>query len=58
MAHTICTFNVNNLYARYRFGKVYPGDEKAKKSFVGDSGTGYLPAYRDDLIELFKPEQR
>jgi len=33
MSHTICTFNVNNLYTRYKFGKTFPGD-LAKKSGV------------------------
>ena len=56
MAHAICTFNVNNLYARYRFGATYPGD-KAKKS-AAEAGWGYLPINEDGMIELFNQEQR
>lgn len=57
MAHTICTFNVNNLYTRYKFGKTFPGD-LAKKSGVADPGTGYLPQYRKGFFEIFNPVQR
>jgi hypothetical protein len=57
MATTICTFNVNNLFARYRFWKTFPGD-RAKVSLTGDPGTGYLPAYDPDYIWIFNEKQR
>jgi endonuclease/exonuclease/phosphatase family metal-dependent hydrolase len=57
MAHTICTFNVNNLYVRYRFGRKFPGDRTAV-SIIEDPEWGYLPMYDPDLMTLFNPEQR
>ncbi|MCC6523880.1 MAG: hypothetical protein IT373_14575, partial [Polyangiaceae bacterium] len=51
---TICTFNANNLYARYRFGQTYPGD-RSGKSRVGE-GWGYLPQYDAGSIELLQPQ--
>jgi endonuclease/exonuclease/phosphatase family metal-dependent hydrolase len=57
MAHTLCTFNVNNLFARYRFGSVYPGD-RSGRSRIENAGSGYLPVYDNDLIELFNEAQR
>ncbi len=57
MPLTICTFNVNNLYARYKFGGSYPGD-RARKSLVGEKNWGYLPQYGKGFIEIFNGEQR
>jgi endonuclease/exonuclease/phosphatase family metal-dependent hydrolase len=57
MARTLCTFNANNLYARYRFSSTFPGD-LARKSLVENSEFGYLPEYRSEFIELFNEEQR
>lgn len=57
MPHTICVFNVNNLYARYRFGRTFPGDV-AGKSAVNDPHCGYAPMYGPAAFELFRPEQR
>lgn len=57
MPHTICVFNVNNLYARYRFGRTFPGDV-AGKSAVNDPHCGYAPMYEPSAFELFGPEQR
>jgi endonuclease/exonuclease/phosphatase family metal-dependent hydrolase len=57
MAHTICTFNVNNLFVRYRFGRRFPGDRTAA-SLIEDEAWGYLPVYDPDLMTLFNPEQR
>jgi hypothetical protein len=31
---TLCTFNANNLYVRYRFGATYPGDVSGKSAVV------------------------
>jgi hypothetical protein len=29
VATTLCTFNANNLFVRYRFGQTFPGDMSA-----------------------------
>jgi hypothetical protein len=42
MPHTICVFNVNNLYARCRFGRAFPGDV-AGRSAVNDPHSGCTP---------------
>jgi endonuclease/exonuclease/phosphatase family metal-dependent hydrolase len=55
--HTLCTFNVNNLFVRYRFGSTFPGDVSGK-SAVTNPAEGYLPMYDPDLFELFNPIQR
>jgi endonuclease/exonuclease/phosphatase family metal-dependent hydrolase len=55
--HTICTFNVNNLYVRYRFGTTFPGD-RSKKSAITDPREGYLPMYNPGAFEIFNPAQR
>ena len=57
MPHTLCTFNVNNLFVRYRFGSTFPGDVSGK-SAVTNPAQGYLPMYDPDLFELFNPIQR
>lgn len=57
MSHTICTFNVNNLFARYKFGRTFPGDQSAK-SKIEDADYGYLPTYNPGLFDLFNPAQR
>jgi len=54
---TICTFNVNNLYVRYKFGETFPGDP-SEKSAVDDPKQGYLPMYNPGSFELFNPIQR
>jgi endonuclease/exonuclease/phosphatase family metal-dependent hydrolase len=55
--HTICTFNVNNLFVRYKFGQTFPGDVSGK-SAVTEPGEGYLPMYNPAEFDLFRPEQR
>ena len=57
MTTTICTFNANNLFVRYRFGQTFPGD-MAGKSAVTDPASGYLPMYNPALFELYNPSQR
>jgi endonuclease/exonuclease/phosphatase family metal-dependent hydrolase len=57
MAITLCTFNVNNLFLRYKFGKTFPGD-MSNKSETEDYRWGYLPLYKPGLFETFGPEQR
>src|SRR4030095_5755072 len=54
---TICTFNANNLFVRFQFGRTFPGD-RSGKSLVENPNTGYLPVYDPDLFELFNETQR
>jgi len=54
---TLCTFNVNNLFLRYKFGKTFPGDMSGKSAST-DFRWGYLPMYKAGLFEVFGPEQR
>lgn len=56
MAHTLCTFNANNLFARYRFGEVFPGDRTRKSA--AEAGWAYLPMNTEGTIELFNEIQR
>jgi endonuclease/exonuclease/phosphatase family metal-dependent hydrolase len=57
VAFTLCTFNVNNLFVRYRFAATFPGDVSGK-SAVEDPTLGYLPMYNPGSFEFFNPEQR
>jgi hypothetical protein len=57
VAITLCTFNVNNLFVRYRFGDTFPGDQ-SHKSAVTDPADGYLPMYNQAAFKLFNPTQR
>jgi len=54
---TICTFNANNLFVRFQFGRTFPGD-RSGKSLIEDPNTGYLPVYDPDLFEVFNETQR
>ena len=54
---TLCTFNANNLFVRYRFGQTFPGDMSGK-SAVNEPSLGYLPMYDPDMFDLFNPLQR
>jgi len=60
MAHTICTFNVNNLFVRYRFGQVFPGDMsgKSKLEEALTATFGYLPLNHPGGYDIFAPEMR
>jgi hypothetical protein len=42
MSTTVCTFNANNVFVRYRFGQTFPGDMSGK-SAVNEPSLGYLP---------------
>jgi endonuclease/exonuclease/phosphatase family metal-dependent hydrolase len=53
----LTTFNVNNLFLRYKFGRTFPGDMSGK-SMVDDPKVGYLPLYKPGLFEVFDEEQR
>jgi len=57
MSTLLCVFNVNNLFARYKFGKTFPGDMSGK-SRVEDPGRGYLPVYSLGNWEIFNEAQR
>ena len=57
MAVTLCNFNANNLFVRYRFGSTFPGDQSGK-SAATNPREGYLPMYDPRLFDLFNPEQR
>ena len=53
----LCTFNVNNLFVRYKFGQTFPGD-MSKKSGIAGRDFGYLPLYQKGAFEIFNAEQR
>lgn len=57
MTVSLCTFNVNNLFLRYKFGSSFPGDMSAL-SESDNAKWGYLPLYKKGLFEIFKPAQR
>lgn len=57
MSTLLCTFNVNNLFARYKFGKTFPGDISGK-SRIEDPTRGYLPVHNLSNWELFNQAQR
>lgn len=41
---TLATFNANNFFIRYKFSRVYPGDEQNKKSLdEASAATGFVP---------------
>jgi hypothetical protein len=51
----IATFNANNLYVRYNFGKAYPGSMQIEDL---DANKGYLPLYQKGTYEMFNDAQR
>lgn len=53
---SLCTFNANNLYARYRFTNRYPGDRTGKS--LAPERWGYLPDARASFVEVFNDKQR
>lgn len=57
MAITLCTFNVNNLFLRYKFGSTFPGD-MSELSASANPKWGYLPLYKKGLFELCSATQR
>jgi endonuclease/exonuclease/phosphatase family metal-dependent hydrolase len=59
MARTVSlmTYNINNLFLRYKFGSTFPGDMSGK-SASADPRWGYLPLFKPGLFEIFDAEQR
>jgi hypothetical protein len=51
MAFTLATFNVNNLFVRYWFGRMFPGDMSGR-SAVTDPAHGDLPMYLGRRLRL------
>ena len=60
MSHTVCTFNVNNLFLRYKFGQAFPGDISGKSRIEEALAAtfGYLPLNQPGSFEIFAPEMR
>ena len=60
MPHTICTFNVNNLFVRYRFGQAFPGDMSGKSQVDAALAAtfGFLPMNQPGGYDIFAPEMR
>lgn len=60
MSHTICTFNANNLFLRYRFGDTFPGDisGKSRAAEATETAFGFLPLNQPANFEIFAPEMR
>lgn len=56
MPHTVCSFNVNNLFVRYRFGSAFPGGRDGGPPVPAYAG--FLPANNPENYELFRPAQR
>jgi endonuclease/exonuclease/phosphatase family metal-dependent hydrolase len=54
---SLMTFNVNNLFLRYKFGSIFPGD-MSSKSASPDPRWGYLPLFKPGLFEIFDENQR
>jgi hypothetical protein len=62
---TICTFNANNLFVRYRFEQNFPGAPPTRKPAGGEpvettaSATfGFLPKYEPRSFRIFNQAQR
>ena len=60
MPHTICTFNVNNLFLRYRFGQGFPGDMSGKSQIEESLAAtfGFLPMNQPGGYDIYAPEMR
>jgi hypothetical protein len=50
---SLMTFNVNNLFFRYKFGSTFPGD-MSSKSASPDPRWGYLSLFKPGLFEISK----
>ena len=51
----IATFNINNLFVRYKFEKSYAGSQTIGQL---DENKGYLPIYSKGSYEIFNDQQR
>jgi len=60
MAHTICTFNVNNLLLHSRFGQAFPGDMSGKSKIEEALAPtfAFLPMNQPGEFDIFAPEMR
>ena len=60
MPHTVCTFNVNNLFLRYKFGQAFPGDISGKSRIAEGLAAqyGFLPLNQSGSFDIFAPEMR
>jgi len=56
MKTTLCFFNTNNLFLRYKMGRKYPGDISGK-SYIADKKWGFVPPYQSGSFVVFRPEQ-
>lgn len=52
----LTSFNANNLFLRYEFGRTFPGDI-SRKSTVASPRFGFLPEYRKGMFAPYRPEQ-
>lgn len=63
---TICTFNANNLFVRYRFGENFPGapssgpvpPDPVDPDTSSSTKFGFLPRYDNGSFEVFNSPQR
>ena len=63
---TICTFNANNLFVRYRFGSNFVGapinapkpPDSTNPDTTSSRRSGFLPAYTPGSFEVFNESQR
>jgi len=56
MPITLCTFNINNLFLRYKFSTKPPGS-MSKKS-LASGGFSFLPQNLKGVFDEYRPEQR
>jgi len=63
---TVCTFNANNLFVRYRFAENFPGapanapapPAPANPATTASTKFGFLPAYEPGSFDVFNADQR
>jgi hypothetical protein len=63
---TVCTFNANNLFVRYRFAENFPGapanapaaPSPANPPTTASTKFGFLPAYEPGSFDVFNADQR
>src|SRR6266536_4615005 len=60
---TVCTFNANNLFVRYRVAENFPGapanaPAPANPATTASTKFGFLPAYEPGSFDVFNADQR